>query len=124
MANADVLNAKLESLSESVGRMEVTMARVAEALERLARLEERQTAASTAIDRAFSWVSKIDARVKVVELEQAETKPVTDQIPGIKASIKALELSQPIQKLASSWVINAASAIAGGAAMFILGKIV
>lgn len=96
MADADVIKAEVQALRDDVGEIKGLMQKVADALERLARLEERHATVSSALERAFSSISKIEARVRT------------------------LELAQPVQKLTSGWVTNGVWAAAGMAAMFLL----
>lgn len=90
--------ADLSALREDLTDLKRSLAKVGEALERLVRLEERHANTASALERAFASLAKIDTRVR------------------------ALELAQPVQKLTSGWVSNAAWAAFGVLAMFVLKK--
>jgi hypothetical protein len=90
MADPDVLAAEIRAMREDMHEVKLTMRQVADALVQLARLEERHTTVAAALDRAFAAISKIEGRVR------------------------SLETAQPVQKLTSSWMIDAAKFLAGG----------
>lgn len=96
MSNDEVANAKIEALSEDVSEIKDSMRRVANAMERLARMEERQANQTSALERAFGAIEKIGTRVT------------------------ALEKTEPVQSLTSSWVIKAVWGIGGAALVLIL----
>lgn len=98
MAETDVLHAEMRAMREDVSEIKGAVSKVADALERLARLEERHSTVASALERAFGAIFKIEARLR--ELEQAA----------------------PVQKLTSGWVTNGVWAAAGMVAMLILKK--
>lgn len=98
MGDNDVLIVQLGAMREDVAEIKGAMEKVADALERLARLEERHTTVAGALERAFSMLSKLDER------------------------LKRLELAQPVQRLASWWVINGMWAAGGMLTMLLLKK--
>lgn len=97
--SVDVMNADLRAVREDASEIKGAMSKVADALERLARLEERQSTVTCAIDRAFGAISKIEGRVS--ELERA----------------------QPVQKLTTGWVTSGVWAAGGMLAMLVLKKV-
>lgn len=90
--------ARLEALQKDVSEIKEATRKMAEALERLARLEERQSNISTSLERAFSIIGKVQDRVT------------------------NLELSQPVQRIANNWVFDSAKVLAGAFVMFLLKK--
>lgn len=90
--------ARLDALQEDISEIKAATRKMADALERLARLEERHATVSTSLDRAFTSINKIHDRV---------TK---------------LEVAQPMQNITSNWVMDAIKFAAGAVAMFILKK--
>jgi hypothetical protein len=74
--------------------MRAAIERMSEAVTRLAIVEERQGAASQAIERVMTIVEKIDERVRT------------------------LEVSEPMQAKTSEWVQSAMWAAGSAAAMF------
>lgn len=99
MSDVDVIKAELRGMRQDVSEIRGAMAKVADALERLARLEERHSTVSGALERLFVAVGKIEVRLR--EIEQ----------------------SQPVQKLMSGWVANSVWAAAGMAVMLVLKKV-
>lgn len=98
MSETDVMHAELRALRGDVSEIKGALSKVADALERLARLEERHSTVAGALERAFSAISKIEGR------------------------LRALENSEPVQKLATGWVTNGVWAAGGMLAMFVLKK--
>lgn len=99
MSDVEVIKAELRGMRQDVSEIRGAMAKVADALERLARLEERHSTVSGALERLFVAVGKIESRLR--EIEQ----------------------SQPVQKLMSGWVANSVWAGAGMAVMLVLKKV-
>lgn len=91
-------NPELRALREDVAEIKGFMAKMADAIERLARLEERHGNTASALERAFSTLGKHETR------------------------LQALEKAQPIQAMTSGWVSNAAWAAVGVLVMFLLKK--
>ncbi len=96
MSETDVIRAELRAMRKDVSEIKGALSKVADAVERLTRLEERYSALTAALERAFSSISKIEGR------------------------LSTLEIAQPVQKLASSWVTNGVWMVAGAAVMFVL----
>lgn len=99
MSETDVMHAELRAMREDLSEIKGAVSKVADALERLARLEERHSTVAASLERAFSAISKVESRLR--ELEQAS----------------------PIQKLASGWVTNGVWAAGGMLAMMLLKKV-
>ncbi|TSE34713.1 hypothetical protein Tchar_01217 [Tepidimonas charontis] len=78
--------------------MRAAIERMSEAVTRLALVEERQAAASTAIDRIAQSLEKLDER------------------------LRRLEVAEPMQAKATEWVQSALWALATAAVMFVAGK--
>ena len=87
----------LEGVREDVREIRSAMSKMADAVVRLAVLEERHQTVSSALDRAFSALSKLSERVR--DLEQ--TLP-----ENLEARLRDLEQAQPVQKLTSGWTIG------------------
>lgn len=99
MSETDVVHAELRAVREDVTEIKGAVSKVADALERLARLEERHSTVAGALERAFSAIAKAEARLR--DIEQA----------------------QPVNRLASGWVMNGAYAAGGMLAMLVLKKV-
>lgn len=72
--------ARLDALSADMADVKSMLREMADAVTRLARVEERQAATSEALNRAFGELAKHETR------------------------IGALEVAQPLQKQSSDWV--------------------
>lgn len=79
--------------------MRAAIERMSEAVTRLALVEERQTAASTAIERIVQSQEKLDER------------------------LRRLEVAEPMQAKAAEWVQSAIWAAAAAAVVFMAGKV-
>ena len=88
----DDLNAKLDMLHARMSTMELTLAKVSDALVSIARIEERMQANSEALSRAFSAVQSLTEA-----LHKHET--VVDE------RMRKLEEVAPVHKLVSGWVL-------------------
>lgn len=88
----------IQRIREDQHAMRAAIERMSEAVTRLALVEERQAAASTAIDRLVQSLEKLDERVR------------------------HLEVAEPMQAKATEWVQSAMWAMAAATAMFIAGK--
>lgn len=89
----------IQRIREDQHAMRTAIERMSEAVTRLALIEERQTAASTAIDRLVQALERFDER------------------------LRRLEIAEPMQAKATEWVQAAIWAAAAATAMFIAGKV-
>jgi chromosome segregation ATPase len=94
-----LLSAKLETLHGDVAEIKGAMNELTRAIMKLALIEERLAVASSAQERAFSAISKLE--VRVMQLEQKS--PVADQT--------------------AVWVDRGITALVGAALMFIWDKV-
>jgi len=81
-ADNESVRHELTSIRQSVGELQAIMLRVADALERLARLEERHANAANSLDRAFTAIDSIDKRLSEIESQQHLQKVVTSWAVG------------------------------------------
>lgn len=115
MTNSDDLNSiakesnevvRIERLTHHIQRiredqhaMRAAIERMSEAVTRLALIEERQAAASTAIERTMQAIEKLDER------------------------LRRLEITEPMQAKTTEWVQSALWALAAAAVMFVAGRL-
>lgn len=99
----------IRDVKSSIDKMEA-------AIIKLAVLEERHSSFSSSLERAFSFSSKLEARIRDLEqnipihqlanisksLDEADSS-----ISRINERVKAIELAQPIQSLTTKWVLTA-----------------
>ena len=88
----------IQRIREDQHSMRAAIERMSEAVTRLALVEERQAAASTAIERFVQSIEKLDER------------------------LRRLEVAEPMQAKAAEWVQSAVWAAAAAAVMFMAGK--
>lgn len=88
----------IQRIREDQHAMRAAIERMSEAVTRLALVEERQAAASSAIDRMAQALEKLDER------------------------LRRLEVAEPMQAKAAEWVQSAVWAAAAAAVMFLAGK--
>ena len=88
----------IQRIREDQHAMRAAIERMSEAVTRLALVEERQTAASTAIERIVQSQEKLDER------------------------LRHLEVAEPMQAKAAEWMQSAVWAAAAAAVMFMAGK--
>ena len=89
----------IQRIREDQHAMRAAIERMSEAVTRLTLVEERQAAASTAIERLVQSLEKLDDR------------------------LRKLEVAEPMQARSSEWMMNAVWAVAGLSAMFIAAKV-
>lgn len=88
----------IQRIREDQHAMRAAIERMSEAVTRLALVEERQAAASTAMERLVQSIERLDER------------------------LRRLEVVDPMQTKAAEWVQSALWAAATAAAMFVAGK--
>ncbi len=98
MTDPQLLTHRLDTLHEDVGEVKSALKELANAITKLALIEERQTQAATAQERAFGAIERIEKRVA------------------------KLEMQAPANKRVSVWVDRAMYASAGLLVMFVLKK--
>ncbi|UOF76813.1 hemolysin xhlA [Caudoviricetes sp.] len=90
---------RIEMIMQSLGRMENAIDRMAEAITKLAVIEERQQSDRKSIDQITASITSIDSR------------------------LDALERAAPQQAQVTTWVTSAVWAAAGIACVFVLNKL-
>lgn len=88
----------IQRIRDDQHAMRAAIEKMSEAVTRLALVEERQSAASTAIERLVQSIERLDER------------------------LRRLEISDPLQARSSEWIMNAVWAAAAAAVMFMAGK--
>lgn len=62
---------KFDTLHSDVGEIKTALGKLSDAIVKLSLVEERQTQASMALDRAFASIERIERRLSRVELDTA-----------------------------------------------------
>lgn len=73
-----VFSAKLDALHDDVGAIKTALSKLSEAITKLALVEERQAQASSAIERAFTTLDRVESRLTAVERDQNLRRSVED----------------------------------------------
>jgi hypothetical protein len=107
----------LEVIAHKVTKVEASMDKVADALTKLAVIEERQTADRAALERAFTAIQVTEERCA-----QAFEKTVA-KLEKIESRVDTLEQAAPITAQTSQWVMTAVWAVVAATAMYIAKKI-
>lgn len=98
MSEADVLGVRLDALHSDMSEMKTALNKLSDAITKLALIEQTQSQTAEALERAFKTIEKIETRVA------------------------ALELAQPKNDFASTWVDRILTGIVGFAAAVIAAK--
>ena len=69
-----LLAAKLSALHEDVGEVKAALRELSDAITKLALVEERQSQTSSALERAFIAIEKIETRLSMLERVQPEAR--------------------------------------------------
>lgn len=107
----------IEILVHKVTKMETSIDKLAEAITKLAVIEERQTADRAALERAFSAIQRSDERCTDAMEKLVARLEATDK------RIDALEQAAPTQALTSGWILEGAKALAVVAIVFALTQV-
>lgn len=74
---AELLSMRLQTLHDDVGEMKAAMKDLAAAITKLALIEERQTNAAAALERAFIALERVEARLGALEAHVPSNKKVS-----------------------------------------------
>jgi hypothetical protein len=96
----------IEVLVHKVSKMEASMDKMADAVTKLAVVEERQTAHHAALERAFNSIAGIN-----------------DKFDKLLQRIERLEGAAPLNTQAQKWVERALWAAAAAAVMYVAKKV-
>jgi len=107
----------IEVLVHKVTKMEASMDKLAEAITKLAIIEERQSADRAALERAFVAIQRSDERCS-----EAFEKTVA-KLEKIEMRVDTLEQAAPMTAQTTQWVNQAMWAAAAVAATVVMSKI-
>ena len=107
--NVQVLATKIEGLAQDMSEMKHGIAKMADALTKLAIVEERQTQTILAQERAFKALERIEERQRTHELvckdqEKGLRQLIADSNERLAARVAELEKAEPMQAQTSKWV--------------------
>ena len=107
--NMQVLATKIEGLAQDMSEMKHGIAKMADALTKLAIVEERQTQTILAQERAFKALERVEERQHTHELvckdqEKCLRQLIADSNERLSARVSELEKAEPMQAQTSKWV--------------------
>ena len=107
--NVQVLATKIEGLAQDMNEMKHGITRMADAMTKLAIVEERQTQTILAQDRAFKALERVEERQRLHELmfkdqEKVLRQLIADSNERLSARVGELEKAEPMQAQTSKWV--------------------
>ena len=122
--NVQVLATKIEGLAQDMGDMKQGIAKMADALTKLAIVEERQTQTILAQERAFKALERVEERQRTHELvckdqDKEVRQLIADSNERLAARVGELEKAEPMQEQTGKWVMSAVWGAAGLLALFV-----
>ncbi len=122
--NVQVLATKIEGLAQDMNEMKHGIAKMADALTKLAIVEERQTQTILAQERAFKALERVEERQHTHELvckdqDKEVRQLIADSNERLSARVGELEKAEPMQEQAGKWVLAAVWGAAGLLALFV-----
>lgn len=104
-----VLSTKIEGLAQDMSEMKHGIAKMADALTKLAIVEERQTQTILAQERAFKALERVEERQRTHELvckdqDKEVRQLIADSNERLSARVGELEKAEPLQAQTSKWV--------------------
>ena len=122
--NVQVLATKFEGLAQDMSEMKHGIAKMADALTKLAIVEERQTQTILAQERAFKALERVEERQRMHELvckdqDKEVRQLIADSNERLSARVSELEKAEPMQEQTGKWVMAAVWGAAGLLALFV-----
>ena len=107
--NMQVLATKIEGLAQDMNEMKHGIAKMADALTKLAIVEERQTQTILAQERAFKTLERVEERQRQHELQCRDQDKevrqlIADSNERLSIRVTELEKAEPMQAQTSKWV--------------------
>ena len=119
-----VLATKIEDLAQDMNEMKHGITKMADALTKLAIVEERQTQTILAQERAFKALERVEERQHTHELvckdqDKEVRQIIADSNERLSGRVAELEKAEPMQEQTGKWVMAAVWGAAGLLAMFV-----
>lgn len=107
--NVQVLTTKIEGLAQDMSEMKHGITKMADALTKLAIVEERQTQTILAQERAFKALERVEERQRTHELlcrdqDKEVRQLIADSNERLATRVADLEKAEPMQAQTSKWV--------------------
>ena len=122
--NMQVLATKIEGLAQDMSEMKHGITKMADALTKLAIVEERQTQTILAQERAFNALERVEEHQRMHELvckdqEKEVRQLIADNNERLATRVGELEKAEPMQEQTGKWVMAAVWGAAGLLALFV-----
>ena len=119
-----VLATKIEGLAQDMSEMKHGITKMADALTKLAIVEERQTQTILAQERAFKALERVEERQRTHELvckdqDKEVRQLIADNNERLATRVGELEKAEPMQEQTGKWVMAAVWGAAGLLALFV-----
>lgn len=126
--NVQVLATKIEGLAQDMNEMKHGIAKMADALTKLAIVEERQTQTILAQERAFKALERVEERQRQHELQCLDQDKevrqlIADSNERLSIRVAELEKAEPMQAQTSKWVTAAVWGALALLASFVVPRI-
>lgn len=107
--NVQVLATKIEGLAQDMSEMKHGITKMADALTKLAIVDERQTQTILAQERAFKALERVEERQRQHELQCRDLDKevhqlIADSNERLSIRVAELEKAEPMQAQTSKWV--------------------
>ena len=107
--DVQVLSTKIEGLAQDMNEMKHGIAKMADALTKLAIVEERQTQTILAQERAFKALERVEERLRLHELvckdqDKEVRQLIADSNERLSVRVGELEKAEPMEAQTSKWV--------------------
>ena len=124
----DVLAERVEGLCADMSEMKHGIAKMADALTKLAIVEERQTQTILAQERAFKALERVEERQRQHELQCRDLDKevrqlIADSNERLSIRVSELEKAEPMQAQTSKWVTAAVWGTLALLASFVVPRI-
>lgn len=93
------LSVKLETLHEDVTQIKDALTKLSDAIVKLALIEERQTVASAALERAFKALQRVEERVTDLELANINTSRTSSWVDKLVTAAIGIILILVLKKV-------------------------
>ena len=120
----NVLAERIDGLCVDMGELKHGIAKMADALTKLAIIDERQTQTILAQERAFKALERVEERQRQHELQCRDQEEVLRQLIAdsnerLSARVGELEKAEPMEAQTGKWVMAAVWGAAGLLALFV-----
>lgn len=121
-----VNHTEFQSLVQDVGEVKTILARVAEAINRISLLDERQQTVTAFMQKLDERMGRMESRQHEADIAHAVSRMSTSRIEAVETGFRELHIERERDKArfqAVVWMVRGLWAIAAGGGMAIVAKI-